>query len=970
MALAGCPSDVGSDGGQTETTAAPDSVGLSAGAIEALSLQEVGRESVEDRQVVGYRPGRESTTLVGEFATTAGPPAGRTVLASHVDIPEISVPVGDAPRVSGEQVGVFVPAGAREGDLEPADLLLFVPGAALGDVTVVNETTRLLGGGETVPASRWLPDRVWFANAGWGETTAWLPSSSWVPTREWVAGEAWVANSDPTAAPVVVPDTGSGVADGYGESMPEGARFSRERALFVVPGEPALPDVTWTASDVFDAGRPAAMGPATAGVAVVAGSDGDPRSLLTTAPGRRAVSLATDGSGDSLEWLADPVRLDQTDHFDPDDGSFQDQNADSTAEMHSYGGIVAGPNGPFAAIAHVLPRESTTVIGADVTPIGSTANFDDAVYQRVFPRSRLHNSRGFTWVAGSAAEQTSTPTPTPTPTATPTPASTPTPAAGSRLECGTQLPSSITEDTVLQRGCQYTVQDEGVQISQGARLAIEPGVEIEVGSGLAINVTEDGALTAQGTEDNPIALYGSTEERGHWHGIEIKSDDSANELSHVDIAHAGGVYWNSAVVMHRTDAAQATIQHCTIRESSSSGIAVTNAGELVDFRNNTIENVSGPPLRLHPNRLGELTGTSTFRNTDTAHILVGTEDNNVTEEATWPAMDLPYQFNSTVSIQAEVDIEPGATLEFQQGGPIRLFVGGDGQLVADASDGDPITFRGVEETPGSWGGIFVRTENDNLLDNVDVRHAGEGYREANIGVGIDDPGSLTIRNSVIGDGLKSGILATNTAEIVEFENNTFENMQGPPLDLHPNRVGDLSGTATFQNNDEPYVLVGSEDNNVTEDATWPAMDVPYQFSTTVSIQSAVDIEAGATLEFRQGGPRRLFVGGDGQLVADASGGDPITFRGVEETPGSWGGLFIRTTRDNLLDNVVVSDGGEGYRDANIGIGIDDPGSLTVQNSQITDSAAWGIVLTEGGTLTEENNTFENNASGDIQRPDG
>jgi hypothetical protein len=835
-------------------------------------------------------------------------------------------------------------------------------------VTVVNETTRLLGGGETVPASRWLPDRVWFANAGWGESTAWIPSSSWVPTREWVANEAWVPSSDPTAAPVVVPDTGSGVADGYGESMPEGARSSRERALFVVPGEPALPEVTWTASDVFDAGRPAAMGPATAGVAVVAGADGDPSSLLTTAPGRRAVSLATDGGGDSLEWLADPVRLDQTDYFDPDDGSFQDQGTDSTAEMHSYGGIVAGPNGPFAAIVHVLPRESTTVIGADVTPIGSTTHFEDAVYQRVFPRSRLHNSRGFTWIAGSASQQTSTPTaaPTTTPTATPTAA----PAAGTRLECGTQLPPSITEDTVLQRGCQYTIREESVDITQGARLAIEPGVEIEVGGGLDITATEDGTLTARGTEDDPIEIYGSTEQRGHWHGIEIKSDDAANELSHVDIAHAGGVYWESAVVMHRTDAAQATIRHCTIRESSSAGIRVANAGELVDFRDNTIENVSGPPLRLHHNRLGDLTGTTTFRNNGTGHILVETEDNNVTEDATWPEMDLPYQFSGTVSVQAEVDIEAGTTLQFQQGGPIRLFVSEGGQLVADASGGDPITFRGVQDSPGSWAGIYVRTGNDNLFDNVVVRHGGEGYRDANIGIGIDDPGSLTIRNSVIGDGASTGVLATNDAELVAFGNNTFENMEGPPLELHPNRVGELSGTSTFQNNTESYVLVGSEDNNVTEDGTWSAMDVPYQFSTTVSIQAAVDIDPGATLGFRQGGPIRLFVGGDGHLVADASGSDPITFRGVADGQGNWGGLFVRTTADNLLDNVVVSDGGEGYRGANIGIGIDAPGSLTVRNSEISDSAGWGITLTEDGTLTEENNTFSNNASGDVQRPNG
>jgi hypothetical protein len=541
---------------------------------------------------------------------------------------------------------------------------------------------------------------------------------------------------------------------------------------------------------------------------------------------------------------------------------------------------------------------------------------------------------------------------------------------GRRLECGTQLPPEITEDTVLQRGCQYTVQDDGVYISQDATLSIEPGVEIEVDAGNEFIVSADGTISAQGTEDEPIEFYGSTEQRGHWHGIEINSDDPDNELSHVNVANAGGGF--AAIFMHRVDAAQATIRNCTVRASGAVGIAAERNGDLVDFRNNHIENAQGPPIHIHPAQLASLTGTTTFANNDESHVLVQPDmaygGRAITEDGTWPALDLPYEVPGEIDIQSEIDIDPGATFQFQQGGPIRLFVSEGGQLVADASEGDPITLRGVENSPGSWGGLFIRTTADNLLDNVVVRHGGGGYRGANVGVDIDGEGVLTIRNSTIEDGASAGVNATNSAELAGFENNTFQNMQGPPLDLHPNRMGDLGGTSTFRNNEASYVLVGSDDNNVTGDGTWPAMDIPYQFNSTVSIQAEIDIDSGATLEFRQGGPRRLFVGGDGQLVADASDGDPITFRGVEDSPGSWGGLFIRTTADNLLDNVVVSDGGGGYRGANIGVGIDAPGSLTVQNSEISDSAGWGIIL-DTGTLTEENNTFQNNADGAVQRPE-
>jgi len=976
MALAGCPSDSGGDGTQTGTTvpagtatdSSPESVGLAESATEALSLAEVGRESVEDSQVVGYRPTGDASTMVGEFATGtgSGPPAGRTVLASRMDIPEVFVPVGDEPEIDGDRVGVFAPAGARDGDVTPSDLLVFVPGSELGDVTVVNDTTRLLGGGETVPDSRWLPDQVWSASEGWAGTTAWIPSSNWVPENTWIADRDWVPNTDPTSARVVVPDTGTGVADGYGESVQEGARLSAEHALVVVPGEAALPDVTWTSETIFDAGLPAGMGPATAGVSVVAGSD-DPSSLLTTAPGRRAVSLATTGGADPLEWVADPVRLDRTDHFDPADGPFQRGDGNGGGEMRSYGGIVAGSNGPFAAIAHLLSRESTTVIGADLTPVGSTTQFDDGAYERVFPRSRLHESRGYTWVAASDDRETATPTPTATPTATET--ETPEPAEGTRLECGSELPGQITEDTVLQRGCTYTVSsNSGPNVKEGARLSIEPGVEIEVQQGTTIAV-DDGAISAQGTEDNPIEIYGSDAEPGYWGGILVDTDSPDNELTHVTIADAGGVYWSAALSVNG-----ATIRSCTVRNSSTGGIRVDESGDLVDFRDNTIENVGGPPIKIHANKLGALTGTTTFRNNDQSHVLVGLRGRNsetVTDDATWPAMAIPYECNNGLDVQSSVDIDPGATFQFREGGPYGLFVSEGGQLRADASDGDPITFRGVEETPGSWRGILVRTETDNLLDNVEVRHGGGGYREATVGVGIDSPGSLAVRNSTIAEGASVGFLATDDADIREFRDNAFEDVAGSPIQLHANKLGALTGTSTFQGNDQSHVLVGLRGRNsetVTDDATWPAMAVKYEANNSLDVQASVDIDPGATFQFQQEGPYGLFVSEGGQLRADASGGNPVIFRGVEDTPGFWRGIFVHTEVDNLLRNVVVSDGGGGYRSANIGVGISDPGALTIRNSTVSDSAGWGIIF-EDGSFTEENNTFENNASGDVQRPD-
>jgi len=348
---------------------------------------------------------------------------------------------------------------------------------------------------------------------------------------------------------------------------------------------------------------------------------------------------------------------------------------------------------------------------------------------------------------------------------------------GKRLECGTQIPARITEDTALKRDCTYTVeQNSGPSIQEGATLYVEPGVEVEVAQKTGITAN-DGAISAQGTEDNPIEFRGEESAPGYWNGIEIRATTPDNEFRHVTITDAGDGYWNAALAVHRGDPEQqAVVRNCTMRNSSTSGVMADGNGTLVDFRDNRIEDCQGAPIRLHAERLTELTGTTTFANVGESYVLVEgnfEEIQKVDTGGTWPTMDLPYRVTASPRIRAEVDIEVGTSLEFPEGDPWGLFVTEGGRLVADAGDGDAITFRGVEGTPGEWRGIFVRTTNDNVLSNVVVSDAGGGYRGANIGVGIDDPGKLTVTDSAISDSAGWGIILQDGE--LSTEKNTYSN---------------------------------------------------------------------------------------------------------------------------------------------------------------------------------------------------
>jgi hypothetical protein len=136
------------------------------------------------------------------------------------------------------------------------------------------------------------------------------------------------------------------------------------------------------------------------------------------------------------------------------------------------------------------------------------------------------------------------------------------------------------------------------------------------------------------------------------------------------------------------------------------------------------------------------------------------------------------------------------------------------------------------------------------------------------------------------------------------------------------------------------------------------------------------INAGVHLKFKSG---RSFIRGFNPFVTlfaiKGEPGNPVIFDGEAGTPGSWGGLMLA---DGFrIEHLIIKNGGEfilpnATEKANIvSAYIRGNGDQEIfRNSTISNSAGWGIVV-ESGTWNFEfddpakNNTFSNNASGDI-----
>ncbi len=102
------------------------------------------------------------------------------------------------------------------------------------------------------------------------------------------------------------------------------------------------------------------------------------------------------------------------------------------------------------------------------------------------------------------------------------------------------------------------------------------------------------------------------------------------------------------------------------------------------------------------------------------------------------------------------------------------------------------------------------------------------------------------------------------------------------------------------------------------------------------------------------------------MLFRSSASEKITFSGIFASPGAWNGIELASASpENSIDHAIISYGGNSSgRDANIY--MSNSSKLSLTNSTISDSQTWGIFLAAGSPeLTESNNTFSNNASGDI-----
>lgn len=262
-------------------------------------------------------------------------------------------------------------------------------------------------------------------------------------------------------------------------------------------------------------------------------------------------------------------------------------------------------------------------------------------------------------------------------------------------------------------------------------LLIEPGVVIAFtpDSGLAFQETVS-SLQAIGTANKPIVFTGTQPTRGSWRGIFVESENSSNIMEFVTVSYGGGQAFNSNgdrgnVIVYADGAL--TLKNCTVINSQTSGLNAVYRNTRLTLQNNVFSG-NANPLLINTVYATQTSATDNYSGNDLDRVLLYNYSAEFENSSVWKKVNVPYRVLNTgisgVNARGELTIEPGVTIEMSPGTEINIRDTGGLKMVGNAAN--PITIKGVSNTPGSWVGIKIDGTNPmNEIAFATISNAGE-----------------------------------------------------------------------------------------------------------------------------------------------------------------------------------------------------------------------------------------------------
>jgi hypothetical protein len=262
-------------------------------------------------------------------------------------------------------------------------------------------------------------------------------------------------------------------------------------------------------------------------------------------------------------------------------------------------------------------------------------------------------------------------------------------------------------------------------------LVIDPGVTIAFSTGAGLEIATMGSINATGTGSKMIEFTGVNKVKGAWLGVLSYSDDVKNRLQFCKIDYAGGGSFNSNGDLGNLILWADTymrIENTTISNGAAYGINAVYQNYNVEINNCTITGCD-MPFYGDANIAHKISGgTFTGNTTDVIRLRSDAGNRKISTNQTWTNLGVPYRISTHKLIirMATLTIQPGVTVEFENGSGIKIGDEDSSTLIAVGTSSNPITFTGVTKAAGAWSNIsFDFTKSPlNEISHAIIEYAG------------------------------------------------------------------------------------------------------------------------------------------------------------------------------------------------------------------------------------------------------
>ena len=336
------------------------------------------------------------------------------------------------------------------------------------------------------------------------------------------------------------------------------------------------------------------------------------------------------------------------------------------------------------------------------------------------------------------------------------------------------LSGTITQPRILtNRFTDPNVLDYKVpaSVTIATTLIINPGVMIEMGPGAKFTVAPQGRVICLGTSDSNVVFTGKQKNPGYWDYIMISSPDTTNQMNYTVVEYGGGnPSQNANIILN--DIAMFKMQNSKIRYSESYGLSVLQSdSRLIGFKNNSIQESGLAPMKIFSSQMSSIDSTSVL-NLQNTYNYVEVLGSDISYPQTWHKTNVPFYLTNATTIDAALNIEPGARYLFGPAG--RILVNGTGSLNALGLQTDSIYFSGAQNIAGYWDCILFLSNNpNNEFKYVSLRNGG-GYWYWNATIYLQDS-YFKISHCTLTNSARWGIYRNG---VYQFVNGGFNNFNG------------------------------------------------------------------------------------------------------------------------------------------------------------------------------------------------